>query len=148
VTFVLLKFLHVAFMFLGTALAIGPAALLFLVARSHDAPAIRRTFHLSNPIFQISTACYGGGIVFGVAAAAAGTLELTAHWLLTAYVLVALLGIHGIAFDRWTKGIVAHGDPVGATARGRLGLPLYLLVAMVALVVLIVYVMVTKAAPF
>jgi hypothetical protein len=41
VTFVFLKFLHVPFMFLGTALAVGPVAL-HLLARSGDIAAIRR----------------------------------------------------------------------------------------------------------
>ena len=38
-TFVFLKFLHVALMFMGAALAVGPAALLYLLARSGDAAA-------------------------------------------------------------------------------------------------------------
>ena len=153
-TFVFLKFLHVALMFLGAALAIGPAALLYLVARSGDPAAIGRTFKLAERIFQVSTACYGLGIVVGFIAALAGTLDLTASWLITAYVLVALLGVHGILFDRWAKRVALsfassggnHTDGLARLRRDRA--PLYLLGAMTVLVVAIVYVMVTKVSLF
>lgn len=152
--FVFLKFLHVAFMFMGTALAIGPAALLFLLVRSSDIAAIRGAFMRSERIFQISTACYGLGIIFGFAAALAGTLDLTASWLLLAYVLVALLGGHGILFDRWTKqvarGLVAStaGDDEQTARLRHDRAPTYLLSAMVFLVAAILYVMVVKPSPF
>jgi hypothetical protein len=152
VSFVFLKFLHVALMFMGAALAVGPAALLYLLARSGDPAAIGRTFNLADRVFQISTACYGLGILAGFAAALAGSLDLTASWLITAYVLVAALGVHGILFDRWTKRVAQRFGSSGATDPAQLqGLrrdraPLYLLVAMALLVVAIVYVMVTKVS--
>ena len=151
-SFVFLKFLHVALMFMGAALAVGPAALLYLLARSGDAAAIGRTFRLAERVFQISTACYGFGIVAGFAAALSGTLDLTASWLTTAYVLVAVLGAHGILFDRWTKKVAAsfvstgEGDPKDLERLRSDRAPLYLLVAMAVLVVGIVYVMVTKVS--
>ena len=150
-SFVFLKFLHIALMFLGAALAIGPATLLCLVARSGDPAAIGRTFKLAERVFQVSTACYGLGIVAGFAAALAGTLDLTASWLLTAYVLVALLGVHGTLFDRWTTNVAARMSSSGANESDEVKRlrrdrrPLYLLGAMALLVVAIVYVMVTKA---
>jgi uncharacterized membrane protein len=116
VTFVFLKFLHVALMFMGAALAIGPATLLYLLARSGDSAAIGRTFKLAERVFQISTACYGLGIIVGLVAALAGTIDLTASWLITAYVLVAVLGLHGTLFDRWTKRVAENSGqtaPVG-----------------------------------
>ena len=153
-TFVFLKFLHVALMFLGAALAIGPATLLYLLARSGDPAAIGRTFQLAERVFQISTVCYGLGIVVGFVAAVAGALDLTASWLITAYVLVAVLGVHGILFDRWTKNVAARMGSSAANEPDRLErlrrdrTPLYLLVAMAVLVVAIVYVMVTKVSLF
>ena len=151
-TFVFLKFLHVAFMFMGAALAIGPAALLCQLARSGDPDAIGPTFKLAERIFQISTACYGLGIVVGVVAALVGTLDLTASWLITAYVLVAVLGLHGILFDAWAKRVAISFGSNGANEPDRLERlrrdrrPLYLLGAMAILVVAIVYVMVTKVS--
>ena len=153
-TFVFLKFVHVALMFMGAALAIGPAALLYLLARSGDPAAIGRTFKLAERIFQISTACYGLGIVVGFVAALVGTLDLTASWLITAYVLVGLLGLHGILFDRWAKRVALTFGSSGANEPDRLERlrrdrrPLYLLGAMATLVVAIVYVMVTKVSLF
>jgi len=154
VTFVFLKFLHVAFMFMGAALAIGPAALLYLLARSGDPAAIRRTFKLAERVFQISTVCYGLGIVVGFVAALTGALDLTASWLIAAYVLVAVLGVHGTLFDRWTKQVAISFTSGGANETDRLERlrrdrsPLYLLGAMAILVVAIVFVMVTKVSFF
>ena len=149
-TFTFLKFLHVAFMFMGAALAIGPAAILYLLARSADATGIRTAFAVAPAVFQVSTACYGLGIVTGIAAALTGTLDLSAAWLITAYFLVGLLGAHGILFDRWTKQVaVAFGSAEANEPDLLNGLrgarsPLYLLGAMAVLVVAIVFVMVTK----
>lgn len=153
-TFVFLKFLHVALMFMGAALAIGPAALLSQLARSGDPAAIGRTFKLAERIFQISTTSYGLGIIVGVVAALVGALDLAASWLITAYVLVAALGAHGILFDRWAKRIALSFGSSGAIEPDRLERlrrdrwPSYLLGAMAILVVAIVYVMVTKVSLF
>jgi hypothetical protein len=51
------------------------------------------------------------GIVFGVSAALTGSLDLTAHWLLTAYLLVVLLAANG-------RALVASGCAFGRR-RGR-----------------------------
>ena len=153
-SFVFLKFLHVALMFMGAALAIGPSAVLLMLARSGDISATRVACMRSERIFQISTACYGLGVIFGFAAALAGTLDLTASWLLVAYVLVALLGAHGIFFDHWAKRVArgfsasraANGDELAHLQTDRM--PVYLLSAMTVLVVAIVYVMVAKPNSF
>ena len=151
-TFVLLKFLHIAFMFMGVAFAVGPASMMFLLARSAEPSAVRRTFGLAERLFQISTACYGLGIVFGIAAALSGSLDLTARWLITAYILVAVLGLHGILFDRWAKRVErSMTSDVGPSAKDRpvaMRTPAYLLGAMVVLVIAIVYVMVAKVTVF
>jgi hypothetical protein len=153
-SFIALKFLHIAFMFMGAAFAVGPAALIYLIARSADAAAIRRSFALAERIFQISTASYGLGIVSGFVAALVGSLDLTASWLITAYVLVALLGVDGTLFDRWSKDVAhdfASNDGGDATRIDRLRhdrRPVYLLGAMVVLIVAVVFVMVTKLSIF
>jgi len=150
VTFIVLKFLHIAFMFLGTALAVGPAVLLYLIARSGEPTAIRRPFAVAERVFQVSAASYGLGIVFGVIAAVVGALDLRASWLVTAYVLVALLGVHVGLFDGWRKRVAREFAWPGGLEAGRLEQlrrerrPLYLVSAMVFLVVAIVLEMVTK----
>jgi uncharacterized membrane protein len=153
-TFVILKSLHIAFMFMGAALAVGPAVLLYLIARSSDPAAIGRAFPLAERVFQVSTAGYGLGIVFGFTAALVGALDLRASWLVTAYVLVALLAVHGILFDNWTKGVARAFAAAAAVDAGRLDRlrrerrPFYLISAMVVLIVAIVFVMVIKPTLF
>ncbi len=121
-------------MFMGVALAIGPASMVFLLARSGEPFAVRRTFTLAAQLFQISTACYGLGIAFGIYAGLSDSLDLTAHWLITAYILVALLGLHGILFDRWTKrtesAMAVGGDPSPQNRSVGTRMPGYLLSAM------------------
>lgn len=151
--FITLKFVHVAFMFIGVALAVGPASMVFLSSRSAEPLAVRRACELAERLFRISTACYGLGIVFGFAAALSGALDLGARWLTTAYALVALLGIHGILFERWTKrlGRAASGSENTASTMAfpvDTRVPTYLIGAMFVLIVVIVYVMVTKPTFF
>jgi hypothetical protein len=140
-------------MFMGVAFAIGPASLVFLLVRSAEPLPIARTLGLAAWLFQISTACYALGIIFGIAAALSGSIDPTARWLITAYVLVALLGLHGVLFDRWAKRVQRATAGVGdatVTRSESFGtrMPAYLLGAMCVLVILIVYVMVTKVTVF
>jgi hypothetical protein len=94
------------------------------------------------------------GVGAGVVAALTGTLDIAAPWLLTAYVLVAALGLHGLLFDRWTMQVardLGRGGDAGERELERPGrepAPIYDLSAMVVLVIAIVYVMVTKPSLF
>jgi uncharacterized membrane protein len=150
-TFLLLKYLHIASMFMGTAFAVGPAVLFFLVARSSDAAAVRGVFGLAKPVFRASTAFYGLGVVFGFAAALSGAIDLTSGWLLIAYFFVAAIGGNAIYFDGWARRVERHlerEDAAGASRLLRARGPFNSLVAMVVLTLAIVYVMVAKPAPF
>jgi hypothetical protein len=150
--FVLLKFIHVGSMFLATALAVGPSILLYLVARTGNVDAIRRAFGHATSVFRIGGALYGLGLLFGFLAALSGAIDLGARWLITAYVLVAVLIVFNLGFERWTRRVekgVEHGiaspdlaDAIGARA------PTYALTGMVVFTLLIVFVMVVKPALF
>ena len=127
--FQLLKFLHVASMFLATALAVGPSVLLYLIARSGNADAIRRAFAHTTSVFRAGAAFYGLGLLFGFLAALNGQIDLTASWLITAYILVGALIVFNLGFERWTKRIErAVEDPsraavdLPALARSRVAL--------------------------
>ncbi len=48
-TFDILKVLHIGSMFMATALAVGPLVVMYLVARTQDAPAIARTLLVRRP---------------------------------------------------------------------------------------------------
>lgn len=150
--FLLLKFLHVGSMFLATALAVGPSILLYLVARSGNVDAIRRTFGLSTAVFRAGGAFYGLGLLFGFVAALNGQIDLTASWLITAYVLVGVLIAFNLGFERWTRRIdravdgIAPSAELGAAMRSRA--PVYALTGMILLTLSIVFVMVVKPTIF
>ena len=153
-TFPVLKFLHISSMFLATALAVGPSVLLYLIARSGDAGAIRRAFGHSTAVFRVGGAFYGLGLFFGFAAALTGQLDLTQSWLVTAYVLVGLLIATNLVFERWTRRIeesvsTSEQEPsaeLPEVIQARAAL--YSLVAMVTLTLMIVFVMVVKPTLF
>jgi hypothetical protein len=147
--FDVLKVLHIGSMFMATALAVGPSLVFYLVARSGDLPAIRRVFGYATPIGRVGAACYGFGIVFGAAAALTGSLDLTAHWLLLAYVLVGALAANGLLFERWSQRVTVAaalvadpGSRVAELARART--PAASLAVMIVLTIAIIFVMVAK----
>lgn len=150
--YLILKFPHVASMFLATALAVGPSVLLYLIARSGDVGAIRRALRHTTTAFTASGACYGPGLLFGFAAALSGSLDLASGWLLAAYVLIGLLIATNLVFERWARRI-EHGlsEPGAGPARElstivSARVATYSLMGMVALTLLIVFVMVVKPA--
>jgi hypothetical protein len=150
-TFEILKVLHIGSMFMATALAVGPLIVMYLVARTQDAPAIARTFSFSTSIGRIGGGMYGLGILFGVLAALNGVLDLTAPWLLTAYVLIILLGLNGVLAERWIGQVerAAQASPSADLQRlVRARSPIVSLTIMIGLTLAIIYVMVVKPTPF
>ena len=151
--YVLLKFLHVGSMFLATALAVGPSVLLYLIARSGNVDSIRWSFCHATSVFRIGGALYGLGLLFGFLAALNGPLELTAGWLIAAYVLVGLLIVFNLGFERWTKRVeraVRDRSTAAAemTEAVKARAPIYALAGMILLTISIVFVMVVKPALF
>ncbi len=150
-TFDILKALHIGSMFMATALAVGPLVVMYLVARTQDAPAIARTFSFSTSIGRIGGAMYGLGIVFGVLAGLNGSIDLTAPWLLTAYVLVISLGVNGLLAERWI-GQVERAAEASKTADlqrlVRARSPIVSLTIMIGLTLAIIFVMVVKPTLF
>jgi len=152
--FLFLKFLHVGSMFLATALAVGPSVLLYLIARTRDVGAIRRAFGHATTVFRAGGAFYGLGLLFGFAAALTGQIDLTAQWLITAYVLVGVLIATNLVFERWTRRVdrsvgESAGEPSPDLIEAiRARAPLASLATMVTLTLLIVFVMVVKPSLF
>ena len=151
--YLLLKFLHVGSMFLATALAVGPSVLLYLIARTGNADTIRRAFAHTTSVFRAGGAFYGLGLLFGFLAALNGQIDLTASWLVAAYVLVAVLIGFNLGFERWTKRIDrAVEDPSNPAAALDTAIqsraPVYALAGMVLLTISIVFVMVVKPEIF
>lgn len=135
----------------GTALAVGPFVVLYLVARSGDLPSIRRAFSFSTTIGRIGGAMYGLGILFGVVAALTGAIDLTATWLLTAYALVVLLGLNGLLAERWMGRVHAAAEAGGSDEvelLTRAPSAMTLLTIMVVVTLAIIFVMVVKPTLF
>ena len=149
--FLVFKWLHIGAMFMATALAVGPFVVLYLVARSGDLSSIRRAFSYSTTIGRIGGALYGLGILFGVVAALTGAIDLTATWLLTAYVLVVLLGVNGLLAERWMQRVHAAAEAGGSEEVDRLvraPSAVTLLTIMVVVTLAIIFVMVVKPTLF
>ena len=149
--FLVLKWLHIGAMFMATALAVGPFVVLYLVARSGDLPSIRRAFSFSTTIGRIGGAMYGLGILFGVVAALTGAIDLTATWLLTAYVLVVLLAVNGLLAERWMQRVHAAAEAGGSDDVDQLvraPSAITLLTIMVVVTSAIIFVMVVKPTLF
>jgi uncharacterized membrane protein len=91
----ILKFLHIVSMFGFVTLALGGAVFLHLVAHARDVHAYRR---LDAPIQRtdvVAIALFLAGIIFGLLAAITGGFDLTASWLILAYILVVVIVVHG-----------------------------------------------------
>ena len=95
--FPLLKFLHVVTIIYAIVLAEGTIFHVWVAARRRDVPALRHALHdgergdrWSNPLVLLA-------IVFGVLAALAGEIDLTAPWLVGAYALLVIgFGLIGL----------------------------------------------------
>jgi hypothetical protein len=151
--FLLLKFLHVGSMFLATALAVGLSILLYLVTRSGNVDAIRRAFGHTTSVFRAGGTLYGLGLLFGFLAALNGQLDLTALWLISAYVLVVVLIVFNLWFERWTRRVDdavedESGPSKALTALVQSRAPIYALAGMTTITLLIVFVMVVKPTLF
>ena len=141
-----LKFLHVGSMFLATALAVGPSALLYMSVREQDASTVRRSIASTARIYRAAALFYGLGVVFGVIAALNGSLDLTAAWLLAAYALIVVLIGFNLTFERWTHRLdeAAAANPSALTAVKSASIARYALSGMILVTIAIVFVMVVK----
>jgi hypothetical protein len=140
-------------MFLATALAVGPSVLLYLIARTGNIDAIRRAFAHTTSVFRVGGAFYGLGLLFGFFAALNGQIDLTASWLITAYVLVGVLIVFNLGFERWTNRIERAVEDESSSradldAALRSRAPVYVLAGMVLLTISIVFAMVVKPQLF
>lgn len=85
-------------------------------------------------------------------AALNGQIDLTASWLITAYVLAGVLIAFNLGFERWTRRIeqAVEGTALSAEldAAMRSRAPHYALTGMIVLTLSIVFVMVVKPTIF
>lgn len=111
-----LKFLHIAFIFGGITLIYGTEILLHRIGRSGDTRAIRTAFDMAKPVATIGPAVFWIGIAFGLTAGVVNGYNLLAPWLLATYVLVAALMVLGLTITvPWMNrvGALAAAAPDG-----------------------------------
>lgn len=98
------KVLHIFSMFLAVTVLFAPEVLYFSAARNRDVVALRRVGMLTRRTEVLGTALFILGIVAGLLTAIAQSRSLFVTWLITAYVIVALLATLGGAVEGpWLK---------------------------------------------
>lgn len=92
------KFLHIAFMFMAVAVALGPELLLRGIGRSGDVRTIRIGYSLADRLGKAIPVLFTVGLVFGLLTAWTQGLDFFAPWLLIAYALFIVATILGARF--------------------------------------------------
>ena len=147
-----LKVLHIVFMFATVTLFVGGEVILAGVARSGDVRALRRVGAVTKTTDAVAVVLLLAGIGFGFATALTGHFDLTAGWLIAAYVLVGVIFVLGFGFftpryERMMKAAEASPDDAPSDELARLLDPrkeLAIMVLDIALWGSIIYVMVAK----
>ena len=85
------KFGHIAAMFAAVSIFIGQGLLERAVARSGDVPALRRVLEAEDRFAPIGGGLFLLGIALGIIAALTGAIDLLQPWLISAYVLSAVV---------------------------------------------------------
>jgi uncharacterized membrane protein len=151
------KFLHIACMFGAVTIIAGSGLVTGRVLRGGNVPAIRRVLAAERRLTNLVGApLLVAGIVFGFIAALTGGFDLTAQWLILAYVLVAVNFVNGIGFyDPHAKRLAAAAEASvettpSAELRALIESPRTWIVPGLDLVlwVAIIFVMVMKPSPF
>jgi hypothetical protein len=150
------KFLHIASMFAAVTLIFGSIVFLDLLARRRDPIAYLRLDELAKRTDMVAIGLFLVGLAFGFATALTGAFDLTASWLIVAYVLVAVIFVEGIFITiphyNHVREVAINTDPeVAGDAIARLVRdPRH--VALVLIVTLlwlgVIYVMVVKPTLF
>jgi uncharacterized membrane protein SirB2 len=110
-----LKFLHILTMFATVTLFVGGEVILTAVARTRDVGALRRVAAITKRTDGIGILLFLMGVALGILTAVTGQFDLTAPWLIIAYVLVAILIVTGIFYftpqtKRLAEALDASGD--------------------------------------
>jgi hypothetical protein len=92
------KFGHIAAMFAAVSIFVGQGLLEGAVARSGDVRALRRVLAAEDRFAPVGGGIFLLGIALGIVAALVGGFNLTAPWLLIAYVLAAIILINAFAY--------------------------------------------------
>lgn len=109
--------LHIILMFTATALAQGPAFLLWLAMRRGDVVAMRGIVDTYQGIGMLVGPLYGIGVIVGLVTVFVGGYDPFAPWLIIAYILtlIAFATPSLVTVPRMIRvGAAAHDSPVEA----------------------------------
>jgi hypothetical protein len=151
--YTLTKFGHIATLFFAVALAISGEIVVRRVAASRDVRAIRTTVARVAPVSgKLAGMLMMAGIALGVVTAIVGGLDLLRPWLVMSYLAVAAAFVIGATItDPWIERLGSTAEQSSEDApseelnrviddrRAR-----YATVALMALIVLLVFLMVVK----
>lgn len=148
----LFKFLHIASMFAAVTLIFGGIVFLDVVGRARDLEAYRRLDAIAQRTDLIAVGLFIVGIGFGFLTALTGSIDLTASWLVLAYILVAAIFAEAFALTvPWYNRIREASqnpdrDVAAAEVTRLLDSPRHIvaLIVVTALWVAVLYVMVMK----
>jgi len=143
----LFKFLHILSMFLAVGIAVGADLLLYRIAQTRDAGAIRAAFPAAWKYTTVSQLLFVVGMILGLIGAFLGQFNLFALWLLIAYVLFAVVIIlRGSITTTWQQRVLQAAKNESADLQILLDdkTPRHAIWAYVALLIVIVYAMVMK----
>jgi hypothetical protein len=150
------KFLHIASMFAAVTLIFGSIVFADLLARRGEAATYLRFDAVMQRTDLVALGLFLAGLAFGFVTALAGGIDLTASWLVLAYILVAAMVLEGIflTIPRYNhiRQVAMQGDPAtaGAEIARLVRAPAHVaLVVLVAILWLgVIYVMVVKPSLF
>jgi uncharacterized membrane protein len=93
------KFLHVGCMFAAVSFTVGIGVFRNAMLRSDDVATVRRVMALERRLSDgIGGPLFVAGLVFGLVNALVTGFDLTAGWLVTAYILVGIMLFNGFVF--------------------------------------------------
>jgi uncharacterized membrane protein len=96
--FLLLVFLHLAFVFAAVAVSYGPTAMFLLAVRSNRVEAVRSVGLAVAPVTRWIALLFIVGGIFGLAAAFVTGYNLLAPWLVISYVLFVVASLIGALY--------------------------------------------------
>jgi hypothetical protein len=119
------KFLHIVLMFSAVTLFIGGEVIFAGVARSGDVRAMKRVGAVTRKADSVGLASLVLGVGAGFLTATTGHFDLTARWLIIAYVLVGIIFAVGLfvftpRFERIMKAAEASPDDAPSPELARL----------------------------
>ena len=149
----ILKFAHIALIFLAFALVWATDLLFYQAARREDVRGLVTIARYGRTLIPVGIVCFFVGIGFGLLNVFVGRFNVFAPWLLITYGLVALMIVLGIfvetpIFERMAKRAEEEADAAEPSPELRRMMsdtrPLVFLGISVALWIAVIYVMVMK----